>query len=295
MEPALQPQRAHREPKRCLRRQHRLVARRVDPIYGPPLEGGEILLYAGELEVRNGEQSRTLHGQVELRLFPSSDLKAHVAGSGIDLFRVTIGASDAQATTVPNGVDLNPPNASTLPERQPDNTQWAESWIDAQGLTGGELGLAERVLIQYNGALDPLIRRLTDVEGGGSQGQISFELPGWSLVLAPIPKDDRLEGGFAGAIEATPTDGRIERADVDRLGYRLFAILSLIATREVAIGPDLRPGLLRPRRLGPLGRATDAARTRSRMVPSGSDSDGAAGFGSGIRAPDRGPSPRRRL
>lgn len=138
---------------------------------------------------------------------------------------------------MPAGADLNPPKASTLPERQPEDAQWAESRIDAQGLTGGELDSAERLLIHYTGALDPLIRRRTDVEGGGSQGQISFELPGWSLVLAPIPKDDRLEGGFAGAIEATPTDGGIERADVDRLGYRIFAILSLIATREVAIGP----------------------------------------------------------
>lgn len=213
------------------------LARRVEPIYGPPLEGGEILLYAGDLEVRNGEHIGTLHGQVELRLFPTSDLKAHVAGSGVDLFRLTAGASDAQATRVPADADLDPPRASTLPERQPQDSQWAESWIDAQGLTGGELDSAERLLIHYTGALDPLFRRLVEVEEGGSQGQISFELPGWSLVLAPIPKDDRLEGGFAGAIEATPTEGRLDRAQVDRLGYRLFAILSLIATREVAIGP----------------------------------------------------------
>ena len=103
------------------------LARRVEPIYGPPLEGGEILLYAGDLEVRNGEHIGTLHGQVELRLFPTSDLKAHVAGSGIDLFRITIGASDTQATRVPADADLDPPNASTLPERQPEDTQWAES------------------------------------------------------------------------------------------------------------------------------------------------------------------------
>ena len=46
------------------------LARRVEPVYGPPLEGGELLLYAGGLEVRNGEHTGTLHGQVELRLLP---------------------------------------------------------------------------------------------------------------------------------------------------------------------------------------------------------------------------------
>jgi hypothetical protein len=212
------------------------LARRVEPIYGPPLEGGEIVLYAGDLEVYNGEQTATLHGQIELRLFPTSDLKARVAGSGIDLFRL-IGASDTQATALPADAVLDPPEPSTLPDPPPANTEWAESWIDAQGLTGGDLDSAERLLVHYTGALDPLIRHLTDLEGGGSQGQISFELPGWSLVLAPIPKDDRLEGGFAGAIEATPTDGHLDPEEVNRVAYCLFAILSLIATREVAIGP----------------------------------------------------------
>lgn len=212
-------------------------ARRIEPVYGPPMEGGEILLYAGELEVRSNQQIETVEGQVELRLFPTSDLKAHIAGSGADLFRLTIASSDAQVAGLPADADLEPQKASQLPRRRVEDTQWAESFIDAQGLTGGDLGSVDRLLIHYTGALDPLFRHLTDVQDGGAQGQVRFELPGWTLDLASIPAKDRPEGGFAGAIEATPTNGLLNTAQVDRLGYRLFALLSLIATREVAIGP----------------------------------------------------------
>lgn len=210
-------------------------ARRIAPIYGPPGEGGEIILYAGDLELQSGGQFGTLHGQVELRLYPAPDLKARVAGSGTDLLRLTFGDS-LGSTALPAQASLAPPQSSTPPE-QPEGTQWADAWIAARGLTGGTLASAERLLLHYSGAFEPRFRAMTDLEGGGTQGQIPFELPGWRLVVAPVDEAASDARGFSGAIEATPTGSRIDLADVNRLSYRLFILLSLTASREVAIGP----------------------------------------------------------
>jgi hypothetical protein len=53
---------------------------RVEPIYRPQGEAGEIIVYVGDVAVSAGLEERLVRGQLELRLFPRAGFMVHFAG-----------------------------------------------------------------------------------------------------------------------------------------------------------------------------------------------------------------------
>lgn len=233
--------------------------RRIEPIYRPAGEQGEIILYAGDLDVRAGDQERKLTGQIELRLFPDSDLRIRFAGPQDQLLPVSFLSGTERTASVPDGSSLAPPHRPVLPAG-PEEDRWQEDQIKPLRLEAGDLASAERLIIHFTRAIEPRFRTQPLSDG---QGQISFELPGWNLVLAPIDEPGGNDSDFGGVIEAVPTTSAPEPAEIEKLTYRLFILLSLIASREVGIGPacgldrdggvvwaEWGPPRLRPGRMG---------------------------------------------
>jgi hypothetical protein len=202
------------------------------PIYHPSGDEGEMIVYAGDLQVRANGEERTLTGQVELRLFPESDVRVRLTGPNDQLLPVASIFNEEQIVSVPDGASLATPAGPVLPAG-PAEKPWSEEQINPGRLEAGDLASAERLVVHVTRALEPHLRAPPD----GSEAHVRFELPGWSLVLAPVKKPTPDDRDFGGVIEAEPTGGTIGAPDVERLTYRLFILLSLIASHEVGVGP----------------------------------------------------------
>lgn len=204
----------------------------IERVYQPPGPDG-IVLYAGDLDVETDNGTHRVRGQLELELFPQGWFGVHFKGAFRDFLRISSFATDERHATVPAGARLDPPAETTLPATRPkgNSTEIRES---LDGLTAGDISTAERFLVHFTGPLQPRLRRLEPVEGG-HQGQIRFTLPGWDLTLAPL--DETADGDFDGVIEARPAGVTKSHEEIDQLESRLFAVLGLVAGRELGIGP----------------------------------------------------------
>lgn len=207
--------------------------RRLRRIYLPPGPDG-IVVYAGELEVAGDALRQRVRGQLELHLFPDVWFGAHFKGSFTELGPVSFFSDGEVTVDVPKGASLAAPGGTILPSQLPSGNS-AEIREPIAHLSAGDLASAERFVIHYTGAIKPLFRFLEPVADGSSQGQIAFALPGWSLRLATV--DSSGPEDFAGVIEARATQPDVSADQVSLLQRRLFAVLGLIAGREVAIGP----------------------------------------------------------
>ncbi|MDX6587687.1 MAG: hypothetical protein QOI31_2160 [Solirubrobacterales bacterium] len=204
---------------------------RIDRIYAQPGPDG-IVLYAGDLEVQTNAGLHRANGQIELHLFPKPWFGAHFKGPFRDLGPISL-SSDRRTVAIPANASLEPPPETTLTSGTLDGS-WAEIRESIGVITAGNLAAAERFVIHFAGALRPRFRSLQLVEGG-HQGRIEFALPGWQLTLVSVDHGD--EEDFDGMIEARPTGGSAVDEDIGRLRSRLFAVLGLVAGREVGVGP----------------------------------------------------------
>lgn len=208
------------------------MPRRLARIYLPPGPDG-IVVYAGELNVECDGRRHRARGQLELHLFPEVWFGAHFKGSFRELQSVSCLPVGQLAVDIPEGASLAAPSGTILRGELPAGSS-AEIRESIPHLRAGDLASTERFLIHYTGAIKPRFRVLDRVIDG-SQGQIRFALPGWSLTLATVnstgPED------FDGVIEARPTDPDVSSDQLGDLQRRLFAVLGLIAGREVAVGP----------------------------------------------------------
>ncbi len=207
--------------------------RRLRRIYAPPGPDG-IVVYAGDLEVDGEGRRQRVRGQLELHLFPDVWFGAHLKGSMKELGPVSLFSDRELTVDIPQGASLAPPSGTILPREVPPGNS-ADIWEKISDLTAGDLAGAKRFVVHYAGGLKPLFRVLDPVAGGGSQGQIAFTLPGWSLRLATV--DSSGAEDFSGVIEARPVQPEVSADLIRMLQRRLFAVLGLIAGREVAIGP----------------------------------------------------------
>lgn len=208
---------------------------RVEPIYRPRDEADWILLYAGDLAVNASEATSVVTGQLELRLFPRAGFTAHFAGRPSALAPL-IFTSQERSVSVPDGSALTPPLQDSVPER-PDDGGWAEERIVLSQLDAGHLAAAERFVVHVGPSMqEPRFRVREQLSDGSWQGQVRFELGGWTLVLAPVD-DARGDHDFGAVVEATPSVLPVSAADVEQLAHRLFVLLSLVSSREVGIGP----------------------------------------------------------
>src|SRR5690242_18305312 len=120
---------------------------RIEPIYRPNGEDGEIVLYAGRLAVVVDDREEEIEGQLELRLFPHSEFIAHFAGTGSALARLFVRRLDEDLRIrVPDGQSLTPPPGSLLPKK-PDGGSWGEDRILLPTLEAGDLDAVDRLLV----------------------------------------------------------------------------------------------------------------------------------------------------
>jgi hypothetical protein len=208
------------------------VSGRVEPTYRPSREHGEIVVYAGNLDVKVDDETRTVKGQLELRL-GAGPLVARFAGAASEDLHFVAAHEATASVSVPAGAPLVPSPATILRERRED-TFWIEARIAVRSeLAAGEAARAQRFIFHISGALEAW---LPPVEvDGRQQAQLEFRLPDWRLVIAAVA-DRRGERDFKFVVEATPASPP-SAADVDRLTRRLFILLSLVASREVGVGP----------------------------------------------------------
>jgi hypothetical protein len=166
-----------------------------------------------------------VRGHLELGLMPTTTFAARVTGSGISLhFTPTV--------AVPAGSSLDPPSTSVLPRS--GSSTWSDPPIPLLRLEAGDASDAERFLIHISG---PFRAHLPMGEtDSGPQNRLSFSLPGWDLVLAPVD-ERRGDNDFVFVVEAVPTRPPAAMERVRELHRRLFTLVSLIAGQEVGIGP----------------------------------------------------------
>ena len=202
---------------------------RVEPVYRPSGDDGEIVVYAGELAVRGAVGEQRVTGQLALRLAATPAFTAHFAAAHIDLLFPAV--DEEHVVDVPSGAILAPPVRSTLTQGATEPEPVGPMTMNE--LHAGDLGSAERFIFHVSGALEaclPIVQ-----VNGGHQPQLAFSFTGWDLVVAPID-EPKGEHDFAFVVQATrPTPPTV--ADVDELHRRLFILLSFITSREVGVGP----------------------------------------------------------
>ena len=209
-----------------------LASRPIEPTYRPSGVQGEVVVYAGELDVTVGDETRAIGGELTLRL-GAGPLVARFAGPATEALHFVAGHEASASVSVPTGASLMPPPATILAEWHGD-ADWIEAQIPIRSeLAAGDAAHARRFIFHISGALDA---RLRPVEvASGQQARLGFRLRDWDLVIARTG-DASGEHDFGFVVEATP-NGPPSRADVDQLARRLFIVLSFLASREVGVVP----------------------------------------------------------
>lgn len=202
-------------------------------IYRPHGEGSKFLLFDGELEVQHEEKPELCPGQVELRLYPKSELLVHVFGSqpAWNLLRAFGSSEEQPQVSIPAGVSLAPPPVENASKQESP----PRSELHAGVITAGDLDLASHLLFHVSGGLEALVPNVA-VADGEPQRQLDFKLPGWDLVLAPGEQSYECRD-FAAVVKATPASLPIQVDDVTHLDRWLFVLLSFLANREIGVGP----------------------------------------------------------
>lgn len=191
---------------------------------------GELVLYCGDLNFTRGGVERVVTGQIEFAFDPKPHVRAHIESPHVDLDPFFNGDGDDEPTVaIPAAALLSPSAQETLPSR-PAGSSWNTEVRSLNKLDAGQVSHAETFLIHALGGfkLSPSPEPVTD---GGIQRRMRLALPGWDLELALArPPFDVL-------VRAVPLRAPISHEDVDRLMRQLFSLLSLIAVREVGVGP----------------------------------------------------------
>ncbi|UJA20186.1 hypothetical protein HJD18_08130 [Thermoleophilia bacterium SCSIO 60948] len=206
----------------------------IHPIYRREPGEDRIVLYVGDLEVGDEANPQRVPGQVELSLFPKTELVAKVEGPTSTVGAMMLATEDGFARIrVPRGVEPEPPGSERFEAAPRERGRgWFRSERALEPMAAGDIADARRFVIHLTGALQARIRT------GVSQGQIAFSLDGWELRFALTVHEEYLDDrDFGAVIEAVPPTELVVENEVDRLTDRLFHVLSLVANREVGVGP----------------------------------------------------------
>lgn len=203
------------------------AARRVVPRY-QPAEDGTFLLYGGPLRLDIAGDRLEPVGQIATRFDPGADVAAHVTGSFTDLSALVTFGSDPDVT-IPQGAPLDPPTSTVLQD-PPGGGPRVDRSIPITSLVAGDPSRAQRFLVHVVGSFDARLLAVPTDEG--PQGQLSFSLPGWDLVIADTSSPPGR--GFPYVVEARPTTPP-GVDDLASLRSMLFRLLSFTAGCEVGI------------------------------------------------------------
>lgn len=207
--------------------------RRISQIYRPNGDDNEIVVYAGDLEVEINGTRGVAPGQLELRLFPQASLMARFSGPPSKVSPRLVFDHDA-AVFVAQGRSLTPPTRSSLPTK-PDGGSWVQANIHVSHLDAGDPRSAAHFLVHVSQSFQtPKALTPVSLSDGTRQGQLTFQLPGWILVLAPVERPSD-HSDFGAVIEATPTSTPVDASDIDELCRRLYLLLSFVSSSEVGI------------------------------------------------------------
>jgi hypothetical protein len=203
---------------------------KINSLYRPDADGN-IIVYAGDLTVERGGDTRNVAGRLELQLRPSPSFSAHVVGS--DPWLIGVVLDPVASASLPALAPLEPPHDTTLPTRS-EEPSWIDYSIPTKHLTSGDLARVECLLLHLVVALSDQDFPLVETEDG-PQRQLDFALPGWNLKMAAVDAADS-DDGFSSVVSATPTNLPIVDQDVERLQKDLFFALSFVVGHEVGIG-----------------------------------------------------------
>jgi len=178
---------------------------KVQPIYRPSGEHGEIIVYAGDLAVTQGADTGRVRGWLALSLTPAPRLSAHFAGPASDLHVLTPCSGVEPSVAIPDGAPLTPPIAFA-PPGDPGDINWVSEDITVDEIAHGDVMAATRFVFHISGALDARSFPPVEVVGGGHQRQLEFGLSPWDLVIAQV--DGRSRDGFGFVVEARPNRQR---------------------------------------------------------------------------------------
>jgi hypothetical protein len=210
------------------------LQRRIESLYHPSGDDGEIIVYAGDLQLSKEGTDWLAGGNLELRLSPSPVFEARFAGR--EQWMLDPQAGWDVAVGLPPHSSLEPPTQSAIPA-QPDDDQW---WvvnlpINVDELEAGQTNSIERLILHIVGAF-PSFPMPEYQTSSGSQGQLPFALPGWSLRLAEAA-GPRSDDDFSFVVEAVPQTTPVSRGEIHLLARRVFMLLSFVAGGEVGVGP----------------------------------------------------------
>lgn len=198
---------------------------RIAPIY--QAINGTIPLYGGDVEVETAGATRLTTGQIELRIDQSLALIARLTGPvAVSLFME--GGDFSDQIQVPDSAALSPPSDQFVLEGSRSEFHLGE-------LRAGRLASASYFIFHVLGEIE-IDETPIELEEGGHQPQINFDLPGWELTL--VPAEGRpLVGEFNALIKATPIVTPVDVDVLARLHRQLFLLLGFLVNRELGIGP----------------------------------------------------------
>lgn len=212
-----------------------LRPRYVEAVCGPAHDG-KIRVYAGDLEINDGESVWVTQGDLILSLTERPAFSAEFAGDDHRLMSCLFGAMDAEIT-VPVGVTLTPsPVESVLVEPEEKRAGWCEGSLPVTDLETGDLSRAEHILLHVSGHLSDCPLPAVETATEAAQAQLAFQLGDWSLRLAELDRTGKT-GGFTYVIEATPQSIPVAKDAVQVLIRQVFTLLRFTAGGGITVGP----------------------------------------------------------
>lgn len=205
----------------------------IEQLYRPSNDG-KILIYAGDLKLRQNNSTWLARGDLELRLGVRSELFARFAGR--DPWIINSVGPNVPSVELPSEPSLNPPTSSAVPVPDGDR-QWATCEIRINRLRAGIAASVRSVVLHITGQLTdyPLPKDVTD--HSFPQGQIYFILPGWDLRLVRTSLEPSDETDFSYVIKAIPHSFPVTEDQIALLIRRVFTLLRFVTSDGVGIGP----------------------------------------------------------
>lgn len=209
--------------------------RPIRPIYRPS-DDGNILVYAGDLDLATEQSQWVAQGDLAISLGPQPTFRAYFAGTERWLLDMVIGDRDQPSVALPGGAALDPPATSALPAEPESAGSWARDAIVIPNLLVGDFASAERVILHITTASLLHVALPVFETADGRQEQLPFRLPGWNLRLAKV-RPRETEHDFSFVVEAVPRALPIDEEQVEQLTMRLFVLLNFLTGRAVGVHP----------------------------------------------------------